>query len=1329
MAGKTVKSANAVDKVPKQTGVTGLPAKASIRIIGIGASAGGLEAIEQFFKNLPPDTGMAFVVVQHLDPSGHSSMPEILSRFTAMPIQVVSDGLKVVPNSIYLIPPGVSMNIENGSLFLREPAQPPGLRLPIDFFFRSLAKEMGPDAVCIILSGTGTDGTLGLQAVKAEQGTAFVQDPKSAKYDGMPRSAIDTGLADFILDPDRMPGKLIEFVGHLAVNGARLRTHKDENAAPLQRIFAILQTRTGHDFSRYKGSTIRRRLERRLSVNRINDIADYARFLSSNQDEIKALLKDLLISVTNFFRDPEAFEALKVQLKAHLQSKDQGSDLRVWVSGCATGEEAYSIAIIISECIEELKKRFQVQIYGTDIDIDALRIARIGRYPENIAADITAARLKHYFVKSGNTYTVNKEIRERVVFAPQDFIKDPPFSRMDLICCRNLLIYLENDVQKRLLPLLHYALKPGGILFLGNSETIGDSKDLFSIMNKKWKIYQRRDVLLSTDRLKFPSAFVPSSREITGDTAKSVSENRIPEIAEKIFLDDYAPTFAVIDEKYRLVYVRGRTGKYLEIASGQPSLSILDMAREGLRTELSSAIYQATSEGKKIVREGLRVKHNGGFQALTLTVAPLGTGDQAQYLIIVFQELALSAGETPTNPFPKSKKRVTALEEELKLTRENLQATVEELEAANEEMKSANEELQSNNEELQSTNEELDTSREELQSLNEELNTLNSELQDKNELLGRTNDDINNFVNRTDIAIVLLDDELKIRSYTPATVEILNIRNIDLGRPLADTTSRLAYDRMVQDAFEVLRTLQPKEVEVQRKDGHWYSLRMTSYRTAQNVVSGVVMSLLDINEQKKASILLGETRDYLENLFDHANAPMIVWNPELRITVFNHAFEELTGRTSVEMLGKKVDILFPDKQRKSVLRKIQRTTTKGERWEVVEIPVQHVDGSVRFVLWNSATLYAPDGKTPVATIAQGQDVTERKKAEESSRASEERFRVLSESSPIGVGVSSLEGVILYANRSYESILGYDPDELLGKKAVNLYSSREDWRFLAGSLKDSGVVRGFETRLKKKDGTRIWTLINVSIVSYEGQKAVLGTIQDITDRKKKDDIKDEFIGMVSHELKTPLTVVIGALSTAMLEGISPDDIRSLLEDAVWGSEAMVDIVDNLLELSRWQSNRLVLQTTQIEIGSIVNRLVEQGSVKSPKHHIVSDVAPGLPLIGADRTRVERILDNLIDNAIKYSPDGGEINVAVRSENTHMTVSVRDQGIGISPADIERLFQPFGRLETPVHGMSIGGVGLGLVVCRRLVEAHGGKIWVESELGKGSTFYFTLPMNNK
>lgn len=403
----------------------------TFRIVGIGASAGGLEAFEQFFSNMPSDKGIAFVIVQHLDPTEHTSMPQILSRFSKMAIEVATEGMRVEPNSIYLIPPNKSMGIQNGALYLQEPTRPPGLRLPIDFFFRSLAKEMGPDAICIILSGTGTDGTLGLRAIKAELGTVFVQDPESARYDGMPRSAIDTGLADFVLKPSEMPEKLLQFVEHSVVNGAKFGATAEEAAEPLKQIFAILRARTGHDFARYKQTTIRRRLQRRMSVNQINDVSEYARFLKENEDEVKALLKDLLISVTNFFRDPEAFEVLKRQMNESIKSKPQGGDIRVWVAGCATGEEAYSVAIVVSECLDELEKRLTVQMYGTDIDVDALHTARTGKYPANIAADVTPDRLKRFFVKENNAYRVKKEVREAIVFAPQNFIKDPPFSRVE----------------------------------------------------------------------------------------------------------------------------------------------------------------------------------------------------------------------------------------------------------------------------------------------------------------------------------------------------------------------------------------------------------------------------------------------------------------------------------------------------------------------------------------------------------------------------------------------------------------------------------------------------------------------------------------------------------------------------------------------------------------------------------------------------------------------------------------------------------------------------------------------------------------------------------
>jgi len=556
--------ANSVEKASPEVGH-------AFHVVGIGASAGGLEALEQFFKNMPPDSGMGFVIVQHLDPTRKSSMPEILSHFTKMPVYLGAEGMKVESNSIYLIPPDKYMGITKGSLYLEELADARGMRLPVDFFLRSLAKDKGHDAIGIVLSGTGSDGTLGIKATKAESGTVFVQSPETAKYDGMPRSAINTGLADFILPPENIPQRLIDFVKHYSANGNKTGEKLGKLQEPMQQIFAILKTRTGHDFSHYKQGTIKRRLQRRMSVHSLSNVADYASLLQGSEEEGKALLKDILISVTSFFRDPEAFESFKIQIKNMVNDKPPDNDLRIWVAGCATGEEAYSIAMVAVECLNEMEKNVPVQMYATDIDVNALNVARAGIYPVNIAADITPERLKRFFLKEDKGYRVKKEIREMIVFAPQDFIKDPPFSKMDIICCRNLLIYLETEPQKKIIPLMHYALKPNGLLFLGTSETIGDATDLFTIVDKKWKIYRRREVVVSAERLRFPVTFTSSLREPAVQLA-NLNETRLAEQTEKIFMDNYAPTFVVADEKYRLVYVRGKTDIYLEIPSGHTKM-------------------------------------------------------------------------------------------------------------------------------------------------------------------------------------------------------------------------------------------------------------------------------------------------------------------------------------------------------------------------------------------------------------------------------------------------------------------------------------------------------------------------------------------------------------------------------------------------------------------------------------------------------------------------------------------------------------------------------------------------------------------------------------
>jgi two-component system CheB/CheR fusion protein len=991
----------------------------SFPIVGIGASAGGLEAIEHFFSKMPPDSGLAFVIVQHLDPARHSSMPEIMSRLTRMPIQVVTDGMKVAPDSIYLIPPDKNMGFQDGALYLEEVTETHGLRLPIDFFLRSLAKARGAGAIAVILSGTGTDGTLGLRAIKAEAGTVFVQDPESAKYDGMPRSAINTGLADFILVPEAMPPKLIEFVKHATVNGTRISAAAENSRGPLQQVFAELRTRTGHDFSHYKPSTVRRRLERRMSVNGINDITKYARFLRENEPEARALLKDLLISVTSFFRDPKAFDALEIKLCELIKERSPADDLRVWVAGCATGEEAYSVGIAISECMDKMDKRLPVQIYGTDIDTEALHIARAGVYPANIAADLTPARLKRFFVKQDSSYQVKAELRETVVFAPQNFIKDPPFSRIDLICCRNLMIYLENEAQKKLLPLLHYALKPGGMLFLGPSETVGEASDLFSTLDKKWKIYQRKEVAISPERLRFPAAFSPSLPEPAAEPVRDQA-GKLPALSEKIFLDSYAPTFAVIDEKYRLVYVRGRTGKYLEIASGQPNLSIMELAREGLRSELTAAIYEAARKKKAVFREGLRVKNNGGYQSLNLTVAPLTEhGVPEGLMMVVFQESGPAAAEGKTSPARERRRGIAIVEEELKLTRGNLQQSIEDLEASNEELKSANEELQSNNEELQSTNEELDTSREELQSLNEEMITINAELSAKTDLLTKANDDLKNYLNRPDIAIVFLDEQLNIRSYTPATADVFNIRDIDVGRPLDEITSRLVYQDVVDNAREVLRTLNSREVEVQRKDGHWYIMRILPYLTVQNALGGLVISFLDIDKQRQAFDKLAaanqevkhalEKSQRLENdllikdyAIGSAAVGIAITDLEGKLTYVNRALLHMGGYKEKEVLGKHARTFFKDKE---VLEAGLTAIVDRGSWQG-ELMARRKDGAT-FTAMAWGSLVTDNNRKPVCLMTSVEDITERKKAEE--RIKELNESLFRQAEELKVANKELEG--------------------------------------------------------------------------------------------------------------------------------------------------------------------------------------------------------------------------------------------------------------------------------------------------------------------------------
>jgi two-component system, chemotaxis family, CheB/CheR fusion protein len=870
-------------------------------IVGLGASAGGLEALEKFLSHVPPDCDIGYVVVTHQHPGHTSLLPELLGKCTRMRVQVAANGVAVRPNTVYLSPSEGYLAILHGTLHIMEPDEAGLLRLPIDYFFRSLAEDQKEKAIGIVLSGTGTDGTLGLKAIKGATGMTMAQEPDSAKYSGMPSSAIATGLVDYVLPVERLPQRLIAYAQgpYLAAN--ELEPGDDGLSEPLQKILLLLRARTGHDFFVYKASTIRRRIERRINVHQLPGPQQYQRLLQENPHELDLLFKELLIGVTHFFRDAEAFNALaKTVVPKLLASHPAEAPVRVWVAGCASGEEAYSLAMTLQEGMDKLKKRFPVQIFGTDLDDEAIHVARVGFYPEGIARDVRPQRLGRFFIKEDGGYRIKKEIREMVIFAPQNVLKDPPFTKLDLVTCRNLLIYVKSAAQARLLSLFHYALKPGGVLFLGTSESITGLGDHFTVMNKKFKIFERKDAGAGSAR---PPEFAmtdikPDARPADpGDVGERTRNHLLSALIEKTLLTRYAPASVIVNDRGDILYIHGRTGDYLEPSTGQPRLNILEMAREGLRLELPSALRRAATQKSEVVREHVRVRTNGHFSSVRLTVAKLTEPESVRGLLLVTfstepaAKIPAAARKTSLRTkAPLSRGHVSDLERELQYTRETLQSTVEELQTSNEELKSTNEELQSTNEELQSANEELETSKEEMQSLNEELQTVNAQLQGKLDDLAQANDDMQNLLNSTNIATIFLDQNLRIKRFTAEATKLVKLIPSDVGRPIGDLASNLHYDGLEADASEVLRKLGFKEKEVQTRDGEWRQVRIHPYRTMDNVIDGLCITFVNINQLKSAELAIQHARDFAENIVATVRKPLMVLDEKMVVVSANPAF-------------------------------------------------------------------------------------------------------------------------------------------------------------------------------------------------------------------------------------------------------------------------------------------------------------------------------------------------------------------------------------------------------------------------------------------------------
>jgi two-component system CheB/CheR fusion protein len=957
-------------------------------IVGIGASAGGLEAYEQFFRSMPAESGIGFVLVTHLDVHHKSALTELIQRYTAMPVVAITDRMPVLANRVHIIPPNTTLGISHGRLRLISPRAE---GMVIDAFFRALADDQGDNAVGVILSGSGSDGTLGLKAIKEQGGLTIAQSGASSRYDSMPRSAAATGLVDLVLPIEEMPKALLE-------HAEQLRHKDDEQAADgfrrsarraLPKICALLRSQTGHDFSQYKESTFLRRMQRRMQVVHVSAVPGYVELLRRDAAEVEALFRDLLIGVTQFFRDPRAFEALETLVIPELfKGKGAEDQIRVWVPGCATGEEAYSIAMLLADFMAAHDLSLKVQIFATDIDDHALTVARTGIYPEAIAADVPAEKLDRFFVRDGSNYRVAKLIREMCIFSVHNLIKDAPFSKLDLISCRNLLIYLDAALQNRLVPLFHFALRQRGYLFLGPAENVTQHPKLFDRVDNKHRLFKARPVEAIRPPLEFPLSSTgfrpPAAGERSGPPGNL--DETVGRRAQRV-VEAYAPAYVVVDGNYDILHFSGRTGRYLQPSSGAASLNLFSIVDTALRPDLRSVLHQAMASGRKMVHEGITLPVNGSYVSVTVTAEPLPTtgADNSQRLcVVLFQEAGppkpRETGTDEASATAHKDDTIAHLESELIATRERLQTTIEELETSNEEMKSSNEEFQSVNEELQSSNEELETSKEELQSVNEELETVNSELNSKIESLDRAISDRKNLLESTQIATVFLDTHLRIKSFTPAITDIFHLIETDYGRPITDITTKIAYEHLPRDVRKVLRTLTRIEQEVTLTEGQAsYIMRILPYRTVDNVIDGVVVTFIDITERKRGEEALARLAAIVASSYD----AIIGLAPDGTITSWNAGAERIYGYPAEEAVGRPLSLIMPP-DRSDEMRVVLDRLRRAGVPQPVETQRLTRDGRRVHISFTVSPIRNAAGKLIAASVIE-RDISAQKQAEEQQK--------------------------------------------------------------------------------------------------------------------------------------------------------------------------------------------------------------------------------------------------------------------------------------------------------------------------------------------------------
>jgi len=1186
-------------------------------------------------RALPDDTGMAFVLVQHLDPTHASMMKEILGRVTRLPVRQVEHGMEIRPNHVYVIPPGTDMVISDGVLEL-SPRREGGQHHPIDLFLRSLAEVQGHKAIGVVLSGTGTDGTLGLEEIKAGGGITFAQDG-TAQQDSMPRNAITAGCVDFVLPPEKIAEEIVRIARHPYV-GPPVKKRHDQPATvevDLGPVLELLCKGTGVDFGQYKFNTLYRRITRRMVLNRMEGLRDYVRFLRESPEEVEALFQDVLISVTGFFRDPEAFEAVKTRVFPRLTKERRHEPLRIWVLGCSTGEEAYSLAIAFTEFTELAGKSIPLQVFASDLNGAGIEKARAGIYQKNIVSDVSPERLRRFFSEQDGSYRISKSIRDLCVFARHNVLTDPPFSRIDFVSCRNMLIYLEPAIQQKIVPIMHYALQPKGFLWLGSSETIGSYRDLFDLEDPKHKLYSRKP---SPARLPIHPAPV-RSRKTNGHGRPHEPGNGPLEVqkeADRILLAKYAPSGVLVDHDLEILQFRGDTGMYLTPAPGRASHNLLKMLREGLLVAVRGAIARARKEMTPVREVDLRVRSNGGHRPVDVEVLPIKSPSGTLHFLILFHPHAPEAvppsGTKPRKPLPSPAESSEEVErdqarvkQELAATREYLQSVIEQQEAANEELQSANEEVQSTNEELQSINEELETSKEEIQSSNEELATVNDELQNRNAELSQSNNDLMNLLSSVKMAIVMVGHDFRIRRFTPIAQKMLNLIPADVGRPFSDIKLNVDVPDLEQLLVQTVETVTGTERLVQDREGHWYSLRLRPYRTFENKVEGAVIVFIDVDDLKRA--------------------------------------------------------------------------------------------------------------------------------EESLRASEERLRIVQDQAPVGIRETDLDGRIVRVNDRFCQLTGYSREELLGRRIQDFVYPDDQQAELAHFRQVlSGEVASYwmVQRLINKKGEVLPVELHGFAVRDAAGKTQFGVgiVLDITHRRRlekdltqklqelaaADQKKNMILATLAHELRNPLAAIrnsVQALASAGENAEMVDRARAMIERQ---TRNMVRMVDDLLDVSRLTRGLIQLQRENLDFSSLVRECVEGiRHVIENRGQTVDLSLPGEALwVHADPTRLEQVVDNLLQNASKFSRKGGHVRVSVaRSapKDRLAVLRVQDDGQGIDPALLPHVFEGFMQADSTL-ARSQGGLGLGLTLVRSLVELHGGAVEAHSEgVGKGSEFVVRLPLSEK